>query len=219
MAKSIFQIKKESILELIGDEFNFPYPKEAEKSNPEDLLSLDNFFSKEIKNSMIYYIVNKKNSWRFKNIKPEQLRIAYYTVVIATATAIDNNNISLDDIIKAAIDKDISLDDIIEAAIRGNQEEEKVLNAVKTHKNDNHQSTLIPYLEVSLSGQRNLILQGPPGTGKTYCAKQIARCILKIGEQDLQDSEYFKLVQFHPSTCYEDFVRGIKAVTSNGTVS
>ena len=217
MEKSIFQIKKKSILKLIGgEEFCDKYNNEPNSSKKEGLPQLDDFFSLVILERYIKDIAST-GTWKFKNTHSKQLRIAFYTAVIEAAI---NNKISLDDIIKAAIDSDAPLDDIIEAAIRGNQEEEKVLNAVKTHKNDNHQSTLIPYLEVSLSGQRNLILQGPPGTGKTYCAKQIARCILKIGEQDLQDSEYFKLVQFHPSTCYEDFVRGIKAVTSDdGTVS
>lgn len=64
-----------------------------------------------------------------------------------------------------------------------------------------------------------IILQGPPGTGKTYTAKDIAEQLLfsKISEnkqkqkESLESTEQFKLIQFHPSYSYEDFVRGIVA--------
>ena len=55
-----------------------------------------------------------------------------------------------------------------------------------------------------------IILQGPPGTGKTREAKRIAKALLGLGENDsLEGNEQFKLIQFHPSYSYEDFVRGI----------
>lgn len=64
-----------------------------------------------------------------------------------------------------------------------------------------------------------IILQGPPGTGKTYTAKDIAEQLLfsKISENKqkqkefLESTDQFKLIQFHPSYSYEDFVRGIVA--------
>ena len=57
-----------------------------------------------------------------------------------------------------------------------------------------------------------IILQGPPGTGKTREAKRIAKVLLGLGENDsLEGNEQFKLIQFHPSYSYEDFVRGIVA--------
>ena len=57
-----------------------------------------------------------------------------------------------------------------------------------------------------------IILQGPPGTGKTREAKCIAKALLGLGENDsLEGNEQFKLIQFHPSYSYEDFVRGIVA--------
>ena len=57
-----------------------------------------------------------------------------------------------------------------------------------------------------------IILQGPPGTGKTREAKRIAKVLLDLGENDsLEGNEQFKLIQFHPSYSYEDFVRGIVA--------
>ena len=63
-----------------------------------------------------------------------------------------------------------------------------------------------------LEYKKQIILQGPPGTGKTREAKLIAKEILGLNStDDLKDNEQFKLIQFHPSYTYEDFVRGIVA--------
>lgn len=63
-----------------------------------------------------------------------------------------------------------------------------------------------------LKNKYQIILQGPPGTGKTREAKLIAKKILELDSTDkLKDNEQFKLIQFHPSYTYEDFVRGIVA--------
>ena len=60
--------------------------------------------------------------------------------------------------------------------------------------------------------KHQIILQGPPGTGKTREAKRIAKQLLGLNDNDsLEDNEQFKLIQFHPSYSYEDFVRGIVA--------
>lgn len=62
-----------------------------------------------------------------------------------------------------------------------------------------------------LQYKNQIILQGPPGTGKTREAKLIAQNMLGLDEKELQKSEQFKIIQFHPSYTYEDFVRGIVA--------
>ena len=69
-----------------------------------------------------------------------------------------------------------------------------------------------------LISQKQIILQGPPGTGKTRLAKELARYIIKDEALPKIDDikEQVKLIQFHPSYSYEDFVRGIVA-KSNGT--
>ncbi len=60
--------------------------------------------------------------------------------------------------------------------------------------------------------KKQLILQGPPGTGKTRLAKELAVAMLDLnGVKQLKENEQFKLIQFHPSYTYEDFVRGIVA--------
>lgn len=69
---------------------------------------------------------------------------------------------------------------------------------------------------------KQVILYGPPGTSKTYSSTIIAAKMLGYNGDDFKGSkdhlikkagERFKLVQFHPAYCYEDFVRGIKVET------
>ena len=83
-------------------------------------------------------------------------------------------------------------------------------NLMKT--NDiNTEKELQKYTDL-LRYKSQIILQGPPGTGKTREAKRIAKALLGLGENDrLEGNEQFKLIQFHPSYSYEDFVRGIVA--------
>ena len=54
-----------------------------------------------------------------------------------------------------------------------------------------------------LKDKRQAIFQGPPGTGKTYVAKRIAEWCREHGGD-------FRIVQFHPSYSYEDFVEGFR---------
>jgi MoxR-like ATPase len=77
-----------------------------------------------------------------------------------------------------------------------------------------------------LTQKGQIILQGPPGTGKTFTAKDIAEQILfsKVSDDKkqqktmLENTEQFKLIQFHPAYSYEDFVRGIVAESKGETI-
>jgi 5-methylcytosine-specific restriction protein B len=55
--------------------------------------------------------------------------------------------------------------------------------------------------------KKNLILQGPPGTGKTWLAKRLGFAMVGSNDRETSRSR-LRIVQFHPSLAYEDFVRG-----------
>lgn len=60
-----------------------------------------------------------------------------------------------------------------------------------------------------LKSNHNLILTGAPGTGKTYLAKQIAEKLTNTKYDDKENPQ-IKMVQFHPSYDYTDFVEGLR---------
>ena len=60
-----------------------------------------------------------------------------------------------------------------------------------------------------LNDKRQVIFQGPPGTGKTFVARKLAACLAGSEER-------VRLVQFHPSYAYEDFVQGFRPTLSAG---
>ena len=60
-----------------------------------------------------------------------------------------------------------------------------------------------------LEDKGQVIFQGPPGTGKTFVAK-------RIGELAKEHGGDYKIVQFHPSYSYEDFVEGYRPTLVNG---
>jgi 5-methylcytosine-specific restriction protein B len=55
--------------------------------------------------------------------------------------------------------------------------------------------------------KKNLILQGPPGTGKSFLAKRLGYALIGAKDRETTHSR-LRVVQFHPSLAYEDFVRG-----------
>jgi MoxR-like ATPase len=67
-------------------------------------------------------------------------------------------------------------------------------------------------LEWYLRDKGQIVLYGPPGTGKTFVAKRFARALAQ------DDPDRVEIVQFHPSTSYEDFFEGIRPRTEDGKV-
>ncbi len=56
-----------------------------------------------------------------------------------------------------------------------------------------------------LKEKKAIIIQGAPGVGKTFIAKKLAFALMEE-----QDPERVKLIQFHQSYSYDDFVRGYR---------
>jgi len=57
-----------------------------------------------------------------------------------------------------------------------------------------------------------IVLAGPPGTGKTLVAQGLASMLLR--RHGVSEDEHTKLVLFHPTYGYEDFVEGLRPMAN-----
>lgn len=63
----------------------------------------------------------------------------------------------------------------------------------------------------ALKRKKNIVLEGPPGVGKTFIAKRLA--YLTIGHKA---SARVRMIQFHQSYAYEDFIQGYRPSEEGG---
>ena len=76
-------------------------------------------------------------------------------------------------------------------------------------------------VEKHLQRKKQIVFHGPPGTGKTYGALNFAKWWIDRGldEEDHFDDaveDRLRMVTFHPTFSYEDFIEGITAKTRDG---
>ncbi|MBI4640601.1 MAG: AAA family ATPase [Candidatus Tectomicrobia bacterium] len=74
--------------------------------------------------------------------------------------------------------------------------------------------SFIREVEALLLEKRQVIFYGPPGTGKTFFAEKFARYFTDIPQSPGQGST--RVIQFHPSYGYEEFIEGIRPIPSDG---
>ena len=63
----------------------------------------------------------------------------------------------------------------------------------------------------ALERKKNVVLEGPPGVGKTFVAKRLAYLVIGY-----EAPERVRMIQFHQSYAYEDFIQGYRPREDGG---
>lgn len=128
-----------------------------------------------------------KGTWTSKDLLPTK-----------TLTDITLYQEFVDNIKNLFIDDDGCGDEVPETQFTP-YDDEKFLNEVYISQKD--YNTLVDLLK----NKHNIIVQGAPGVGKTFMAKRLAYSMM-----EMKDTYRVKMVQFHQSYSYEDFVMGYR---------
>lgn len=89
----------------------------------------------------------------------------------------------------------------------------RLRQAIETIKNKREDMEKLKDYVAHLKRCKNLVLTGAPGSGKSHLALEMAR--LLVGE-GADVKHQIKMVQFHPSMDYTDFVEGLRPVLESG---
>ena len=123
----------------------------------------------------------KNNDCEFKNF-PE---LSHYAYIYKADKGKTNTNTNTNANTNANTNKKYGKEDFLKEVYITEKEYDKLKNLILDKK--------------------NIILQGSAGVGKSYAAKRLAYSI--IGEKD---NERVKMIQFHQSYSYEDFIIGYR---------
>lgn len=88
----------------------------------------------------------------------------------------------------------------------------KLIEQFPLVKHDTHffyQDEIRELWDSTILPSKNVIYYGAPGTGKTYEITNLVR------KKTNNNKKYYKVVQFHPSFSYEDFIDGIKPIVAD----
>lgn len=183
---------KKFIIQIIPDYAKYLSDENKSMINGEEYLTICDKLIEVINN----------NNYEFKNLAELQLYAYYDYSIEYIAKYIEKNIDNVDNADK---------EEVNEMNIKENYNQSNKYNKKKflqevfiTEKEYNKLVDLI-------KDKQNIILQGSAGVGKTYVAKRLAYSI--IGEEN---KKQVKMIQFHQSYSYEDFIMGFRPSENEG---
>lgn len=143
-----------------------------------------------------------------------------------------NSNISVTDETNSntSVEDETNSNTSVEDETNSNTSVKDETNTNTSVGDEKNTKTVDEVLKIFKNGwNKQVILYGPPGTSKTYSATEIAAKFLASFEtkpRNLENhaqcekylenkTDQYKVIQFHPSYSYEDFVRGIVVKTKD----